>query len=255
MHLLHWTHSNKWQRYLTLKNQPAVSPHLPETLLFNNKNFLTLIKKYPIVYLKPVVGTGGFGVIKITSSEEGYILHYVKVKRNFADSEVLLRVLAKIINKRPYLVQQGIEIISLDSRPLDFRVLLLKPHDKWEKIGIMGKQAAKNKCVTNYSSGGKAITFESALRKSLGLSQKNISQFESELFALGLEVAESLSKDYRYVREIGMDIAIDTKQRFWILETNSMPMFKLFKYHANKGLYAKISRDVRYIRRNYRKSR
>ena len=63
------------------------------------------------------------------------------------------------------MLQKGIELIALNGRPIDFRLMLLKPAGRWEVMGIMGKLAARHLAVTNYNHGGQPITFESALRR------------------------------------------------------------------------------------------
>jgi len=250
--MLHWTHSTKWQRYKTLKKEPSIIPHLPETTMYSQRNLVSLLAKYKSVFLKPTVGTGGSGVIKIYSKGSQYILHYVKYKITFRSLDHLIYHIPRIINNRPYMIQQGIDLISINNRPIDFRVLLLKPYNEWIPMGIMGKLGVEDRIVTNKCKGGKPILFNVAIAKTLRLNNAEIMNLEKKLFSLGVNVGEALSKDYGYVRELGMDIAIDKNKNFYLLEVNAMPRYSLFKYHKNKALYPQIAKYIYYIRRGYR---
>lgn len=253
--MLHWTQSTKWQRYNTLIRDLKVLPHLPETVRYSQRNLVMFLAKYNSVFLKPIIGTGGSGIIKIYFKEPYYIMHYLKYKITFSSLERLFYQISRIMNHkhRPYMIQQGIDLISINNRPIDFRVLLLKPYNEWIPMGIMGKLGVENKVVTNKCRGGRPILFNVAIARTLRLNSTEIMNLEKKLFSLGVNVGEALSKDYRYVRELGMDIAIDKNKNFYILEVNAMPRYNLFKYHKNKALYPQIARYIHYIRRDYRR--
>jgi len=165
------------------------------------------------------------------------------------DQTELFNLLKKIMGERPYMIQQGIPLITIQNRPLDFRVLVLRPKTNWEVMGIMGKWAAKNKIVTNHSRGGAPITLDKALKNSVNATDQQINQMEKKLIQLGLEASKSLRRSYRNVREVGMDVAIDNQLNTWILETNSRPNYQLFRSHRDKRLYGKIDRYIHLIRK------
>lgn len=250
--MIHWTHSSKWQKHLSLSKEPSLKLNLPETAMLDFNSLKRFLIKYPFVYLKPIRGTGGFGIIRVTRIGNQYIMETSKIKRTYTDLKVMYRNISRIMNQRKYLIQQGIKMISIDDKPIDFRILILKPSSQWEVMGSMAKLAAKkNKIVTNRSQGGKALRTDGALRKSMHLLDHEIFMLKNDLNSIALKVANTLSKNYRYVREIGMDVAIDTNLNIWILETNSMPRFSLFKYHEDITLYNRIKRHIKHIRRNY----
>lgn len=253
--MLHWTHSTKWQRYNTLKRELKVLPYLPETVRYSQRNLVTLLEKYDSVFLKPITGTGGSGIIKIYFKEPYYIMHYLKYKIKINSLERLFYQISRIMNHKhgPYMIQQGIDLISINNRPIDFRVLLLKPYNEWLPMGIMGKLGVEDKIVTNKCRGGKPILFNVAIARTLGLNNTETINLEKKIFSLGVNVGKALSKDYRYVRELGMDIAIDKNSNFYILEVNAMPRYNLFKYHNNRALYPQIAEYIHHIRRNYRR--
>ncbi len=253
--MIHWTYSDKWQRYKSLLKDSRVKPYLPETVLYSKKNIIKMLSKYPSIYIKPVYGTGGSGIIKLSERNHQYILQYGRKKATFHHFEEIYYHIAEIVGYRYYMIQQGIENALFDYQPIDFRVLILKPEKTWLKIGVMGKIAGNGRIVTNKAKGGRAITFKKAMKKIYHAKNQEIASLEAKLFEIGIRAGETLSKDYQYVREIGMDVIIDKNKHIWILETNSMPHFNLFKNHEDKTLYRKIYQYVLRIRRGYNNKR
>lgn len=142
-------------------------------------------------------------------------------------------------------MQKGIDLITINGRPIDFRVLLIKREKQWIPIGVMGKWAKKNKVVTNYSQGGQAISVKQALdsRKNLKGRAKKIEEVMSRC---GKYLA---AKHFNYSRMFGLDIAVDKKGEIWILEGNTKPGYKLFRFHQDKQLYTRINHYVKKLRR------
>jgi hypothetical protein len=243
------TVSDKWVKHLISKEDPLISKHLPETDLFDKGTLKRFLNDYSVIFLKPVSGSMGSGIIRIKRIKNKYLLEADKKKELFNKKSKLIRSLKQIIRRKKYLVQQGIDLFSIDQRPVDFRVLLLKPGDKWEMMGIMGKWGAPNRIVTNYSKGSLPITLERALKKSKLFTKKQSAQMENKLNVLGFRTAATLSKNFNNVRKAGLDVAIDTLQKPWILEVNTKPGSRLFKHHDDKTLYSKIRKYKKIIKR------
>lgn len=241
--------ASKWIKHRVLAENPSLRKHLPETQLYTNHSLWQMIARHRTVFLKPVVGTGGKGIIRIVrrngacfSVQIGMNKYSVKSKQR------LLRLIRYLTGLKQYLVQQGIDLISLEKRPLDYRLLILRPGSAWKIIGIMGKWAARGKIVTNHCRGGKPIDFQPSLKRSLGLSKRKCKKMENNIHALGRRVAETLGNHYR-MRGLGLDIGIDKQKRIWLLEANTEPLYRLFRYHHNRALYPKIVRYMKQIGR------
>jgi hypothetical protein len=138
--------------------------------------------------------------------------------------------------------------MKIGERFVDFRIVLLKPRNTWEFIGIMGKCAAKNRFVTNHARGGVSIRLKQALKQGLNYSEKESEQLEERLQSLGLNIAHSLNETYSNITELGLDIAIDSDEKIWLLEANTKPQFKLFKDHEDHTLYRKILKYTKNLR-------
>ncbi len=238
----------KWNKHLALIDNPEIKSYLPQTDLLNKRNLETYIRKYPSCFLKPTLGGGGKGVIKISKHGKYYTLHSSVFKRPYANINRLFNHIQKRTHSKKYIIQQGVELFKINQRPLDFRILLLKPHLSWKYIGIMGKYAGKNRFVTNHARGGRAINLKPALRYGLNYSNKKSKEMEGKLEFLGLNIANSLNNTFANITELGLDVAIDTNEQIWLIEANTKPRFKLFKDHTDPSLYQKIVRATKELR-------
>ena len=244
------TVASKWKKHVVLLQDSSIRDFLPATEQFNRKTLRKYVKKYPIVFVKPTFGTGGHGVMRIAKKKEKYQLQSGVKKKGFRHKEELIRTVNTKVKKNNYIVQQGIDLLSIHKRPVDFRVLLLKPHNKWEYMGVIGKQAARKKMVTNHCQGGKAIMFNRALKKGSGLNKEQRKEMKRRLKLVSNSVCTILSNKFPHLRELGLDIGIDKNERIWLLEANTRPMFRLFHHHRDRSLYPKIYKYVKRIRTN-----
>ncbi|MEW9672230.1 YheC/YheD family protein [Ammoniphilus sp. 3BR4] len=244
---------SKWEKQRVLAEDPKVSRYSPETCLFDWGQLSDYLAKYEAVYIKPVVGAGGRGIMRVSKLEQGgYLLQAGCQRKQMKSWERLRSKLDKRIeNKSSYMLQQGIDVLTVDGKPVDFRLLLLKSKDKWKYMGVMGKQAAKDKMVTNHIQGGKALTLRQSLKKSgMGKIVKD-QQMEKDMRKLAKHTSAAISEHYPHVRELGLDVAMDKQGKLWVLEANTKPAFKLFRHHPDSTLHPRISEKVRLIRSRY----
>lgn len=239
--------ASKWQKHRFLAKYPSIQQHLPETYLFREDTLSHLLEQHEIVYAKPVIGTGGHGVIRIKKKGKAFEVRRGVSRKYVYDDGELYSVIKAMTKGKEYLVQQGIGMISIDQRPIDYRLLLLRPRTSWKNMGIIGKQAAKHKIVTNHCQGGKAVSFSRSLMKSLDLSREKCEKLRNSTYLLGRRVAKTLG-DSHHLRKLGLDIAIDHDLQIWLLEVNTSPRYKLFRYHRDKTLYPRISRYMKMIK-------
>jgi glutathione synthase/RimK-type ligase-like ATP-grasp enzyme len=237
---------SKWRQSIAFSNDPILENRVPQTDLYNKSNVEKYLHKYQTVFLKPDEGSKGKGVIKIRRVGKYFIIQKGTKRYVYTTPSTVYNVTQKLINNKKYIIQQGISLIQIDQRPVDFRILLFKPGSRWITMGVMGKWAAKNKIVTNYSSGGQAITLRKALKQNIAISEKESLLLENRLKRLGLHIAKT---HFNYAKELGLDIAIDRRKNIWVIEGNTVPGINLFKYHDDHQLYGKIRRIRNYIRK------
>lgn len=243
-----WHVRDKWKRHLGLVGNPSVMRRVPSTSLLSQTSLQDYLSRHHTVFIKPVNGSFGNGIMKITRGHKHYIVQHEKRVIRVASKDIGKTVFRHTRNKR-YLIQRGVDLLKLYSKPVDFRVLVLKPEQNWIVMGTMGKIASGNHIVTNYNHGGKPIGLESALRIA-GYNQVEISRMRLEMSRLSLETAKTFNRKYQHCRRMGIDIAIDKQKRLWILEVNTNPFYELFRHHSDRKLYGRIDRYMKHIKKN-----
>lgn len=241
---------SKWLKHSALFKNHALHPNLPQTSRLNRKELITYINRYDDIYVKPSLGGGGKGILRIQKQDSRIIIQERRRKTSFrrpinATSYVLHRTANK-----SYIIQQGIDLITINQRPVDFRALLYKKNELWHFAGIMAKQAAAQRFTTNRCSGGKALTLEEAITNTdIVLGQKDCEQLDEEIRQLSLTIASSLQKHFPNIRELGLDLGLDVYGHIWLIEANTRPQYQLFKSHQNKELYPTIHLDLLQLRK------
>jgi ribosome-associated translation inhibitor RaiA len=238
---------SKWLKHVALQRYDDIQRHLPDTARLSPKSIVTFLKQYGVVYLKPSLGGGGKGVIRIRKLQQAYKIDEPRRECEFPDLQGVIRYIGKRCRGKRYLIQQGISLLMLNRRPVDFRALLYKKHGQWHYAGIMGKVAAANRFTTNRCSGGQAMTLKRVLSLS-GETQHNTEQVEDSIRNFSLRLASRLEKHFPNITELGLDIALDLKGRIWLIEANTKPHYKLFQSHSDPSLYASIDHDLKELR-------
>ncbi|ADU29712.1 YheC/YheD family protein [Evansella cellulosilytica] len=219
---------HKWDTFSYLFEEPILRPYLPETKHLTSKDVLyDLLEKYKSSYLKPFWGKEGSGIIKVLKNEGTYFLTYPHdqgwlTKKVTADEE-LFTILKERVNKRPYLIQQTIDINKLDDAPIDFRILCIKDiNGYWQACSAVGRIGKKDTIVSNLSQGGVQKKIVSIL--SNWMNEDDALQTERFLHELAVEAAYAIDNRAGGVfGELGFDFIIDKNNQVWVLEVNIKP--------------------------------
>lgn len=239
----------KWLKHTLLWGESELRAFLPETELFSQSTFTDLIERHTIVFLKPDLGMKGQGVMKVSHVGDQYIIRTDLNIYRHRNLNSAVQKLEQLIGTKRYIVQQGINLIQIQGNPIDFRVLLhLGSNGEWRFFGIMGKVAAPNRFITNFSSGGKPIQLYRALSNKFGITRKESLEWRKKIKILSLIIANAMKRHFPNITELGLDIAIDNDQRILLLEANTKPQYQLFKYHENPLLYSQIADSVHALR-------
>lgn len=215
------------------------------------------------MFVKPALGGGGRGVIRAEQSAEGggCLLRTPRGDVPFPDERSAALWLKMKLTGRRYLVQQAVDLLRWRGRPIDIRVLLHYDaaenvpavKKRWRVLGMIGKIAAPGAYVTNRHRGGSAVpVFRALTATGVAASEAEAKEWERRLTAFSLRVAETMKLHFPRVEELGLDIAVDTARRIWLLEANTRPRFRLFRHHPDPRLYAAISAATRKLRARHR---
>jgi len=235
---------NKLAKTEALLANPRVKQLVPATLPFSEQNLKDMLAKYGLVYVKPVYGTFGKGVIRVEhhpNADEPYAFQTGVRKTRFSDFETMFAHLNHACSKRACLIQQGIEMLRYGKRLFDLRLMVQKnPAGQWESTGLIGRLAHPRKIVTNYHNGGTPMAPDILFGPHM--SQAEFKAFRKKLDSIGLAVAAALEKRFPGIKELGVDVAVDEKRNPWILEVNTKPDPYIFRKLKDRSIFRKIYR-------------
>lgn len=192
-----------------------------------------------MVYLKPVHGSKGIGIMRAEKKGKKYQLRKGISAADFKGIHALYRSVSRQIRGKPYVVQKGIWTLPYHGRPFDFRIMVQKNEKRaWEVSGIVGRVAPPKRIVTNRSQGGKCLPATLLLRSSM--KESEINSYLSSLFRLSRKIGRQFQKGYPKVWQLGVDIAVNRELKPWILEVNTNPAVTPFVKLGNRRMYNRI---------------
>lgn len=253
---------NKWLIFQALNEVPDFRAHLPKTKLYSTiADVQRMIKEDPLLYLKPINGTGGRGILRIEKLKGTRTSIYVQGRdrsrriiapQRMTWTQLMLRLSAWSAKDR-YLVQQGISLTLPNGRVHDYRMLVQKSGDGiWEVTGCAGRIGANKSITSNLHGGGEAVKMDTLLSKWMGSDQR-MQQVKEEAGVLGIKVAAFLEEKYGALCELALDLAIDRGGTIWLLEVNPKPSREVFARIGDRETYQKaIARPMEYGMWHYR---
>ncbi|WP_078552601.1 YheC/YheD family protein [Bacillus alkalicellulosilyticus] len=219
---------SKWESYEAIQNHKELHPHLPETRLFNDLASLEeMLETHDTLFIKPIHGSQGKGIFRVIQKQGVYCLRYSSLspteELQFTSALQLFVALKKRIKKRSYLIQQGIDITTLQGKALDFRILCIRDiHGKWKVSSAVGRVSPQDKFVSNVSQGGQMYSVEDLLEKID--SKEDAKKLKKAMIELALECSSLLeSFDNGVYGEFGVDIGVASDGLPWIIEINTKP--------------------------------
>ncbi|GIP33690.1 YheC/YheD family protein [Paenibacillus sp. J2TS4] len=220
---------DKTEVFRALRQVPALRVYLPESYSFRNFDMLqSMCHKYSIVFLKPVTGSLGKGIIRISRSATGYHCHFNQSvgmrKLTFPTLKKLYSAISARLKRNRHQIQQGLRLIDCAGRPIDFRALVQKnKKGSWSVTSIVGRIAGSNNFVSNLARGGSLTSVKEALARS-NLASNSRAAAALKLHKAALAIAVGLDDQIpEHFGELGVDLAIDIQGRAWLLEVNSKP--------------------------------
>lgn len=241
---------NKWEMYKWLSQEPDLMKHLPYTLVYHSEQELdTILNQYNEIYVKPVHGSMGERIFKISKNGEND-LHLV-YRENGVPNEIHFTTFYDVGNffksqfkGKTFILQQALDLISFNEKKIDFRIVLVKNQaGNWEDMCMVGKYGQQGSIVTNILAGGSAEIGEITLKKVFGLSEQETFRLRSEISRISLDAARCIEESGVHCGNLGVDIAIDKSGKVWIIEINNLNPSPLFALDINdRQLFYQIKR-------------
>lgn len=221
---------DKTEVFAALKQEPTVARYLPESHAFTGFDMLkAMAGRHRIIFLKPVRGSLGKGIIRIAKlTGGGYACHFSeKQGTRRIGYPSLLKVYAAVsphVKRQKYQIQQGLSLAAVGGRPVDFRALVQKGGTgEWGVTSIVGRIAGPNHFVSNLAKGGTIASMKDALARS-NLPPGSRTRAMAALRKAALAIAQAIDKTIdAHFGELGVDLAVDRSGRVWLLEVNSKP--------------------------------
>lgn len=207
-------------------------PH-PETYKYSEKNFAKLRKRHPVLFLKPIMGSKGYGIIIVEKmAENNFSLKYKvrdKKKKNWLRMnkqnipknklhKTVREVMKELrLSRAPYLVQQGIDFFRYKNQPTDFRLIVQRG-----RYGALINSGLMMRVGGNLSQGGRPADYRLVLESfetNYGIKVESIRDQVANI-AINTHIAlEKFTK--REIGDLGMDVVIDNDGNPYIIEANN----------------------------------
>lgn len=220
---------NKWEVHEILKANPKLHSYLPETRLLTANNLEEMLNKYKVLYLKPVDGSLGRKIIRLTRSENNQKLNYTVYNKSCFKGQAatitdFMKKTYKIRENKTYIIQQAIDMADYKGAIFDLRIIYQKNgQGKWQISKKFVRVAPKGSDISNLSSGGKAQPSKKIMQY-LFCRSDLIAEKNREIENLCYNVASTLEQWGNGIYgELGLDIGIDKRGQLWLIEVNSKP--------------------------------
>ncbi|MEE2708111.1 MAG: YheC/YheD family protein [Gemmatimonadota bacterium] len=219
-------------RYLSGRGIP-----IPDTTFADHCSIQTYLDRYDNLFLKPVSGSNGDGIIEVgRASRDMFLLRYKLSRFSVRSVQHLIRTASfltgnPVTGENTYLVQQGISPELPGARRyhrFDIRAIMQKDeHHEWDLTGIVARVGQTDAPTTNLSTGARAELAEPILDTVYGTSQRQA--ILSSIRHICLKVCRGLEETVGTFGELGIDIIPDVSGRPRVIEINAKPGRASFK--------------------------
>ncbi|UFJ42700.1 YheC/YheD family protein [Brevibacillus humidisoli] len=235
--------ANKWRAHEVLYNDENMRKWLPETYLYTSqqRKLLEMLRRHQVIYLKPINGTGGRGILRIDQQNGYYRMLGRDKNRNkkaavARDASSLTLRVKRWIGRDKYLLQQGLDLGLLRDRSVDIRLLIQKDGSgEWKVTGMGVRVGPENSATANLHGGGKAVEAKPFLASHFG--EEKADEIIRECHQLAHQTASTVEGHFGRMMELGLDIGIDVIGRVWLIEINPKPGRDIFREMGQPDLY------------------
>ncbi|RNB56811.1 YheC/YheD family protein [Brevibacillus gelatini] len=217
---------DKQELFSMLKKYPEVQMYLPETKKLDTlARFKCFCTEHRFVYLKPVRGKAGEGIMRVEYKNNGWRLQRLKeqkaVTRRFSNLDDLWKHVKSHIRQQQYIMQQGIRRARFNGKPFDVRVLVQKNgRGEWSVTGVGIRRSGSQSITTHVPRGGSIHSLSSVLQT---LFKADPERMEQKIHQAALAIARTLNVEIEDLAEMSMDLGLTEDGSLWFFEANAKP--------------------------------
>ncbi|WP_053361791.1 YheC/YheD family protein [Bacillus sp. FJAT-27251] len=218
---------NKWEVHQWLNSRKNLQRFLPESCVYSRNSLQRMAASHEVLFLKPVNGSRGRDIMRIQSQDSTCDVSLSSrngiESLNTCQKEDLPAILKRYLKKQLYLLQQGLPLLKMDNRSVDFRILCNRSSKyDWRVTSTVARLSAQGHFAANLAAGGDTIHPLRVLRHFFGEAQST-SKLDM-IRELALEAANcTADSSEELFGELGIDVGVDDNGHPWIIEVNSKP--------------------------------
>lgn len=235
---------NKWTLFEWLNKSKETKEFIPTTQrLTTSEELEKLLQKHPSLYLKPIRGKAGKGIMKVSwlmdksnRSRQFQLSVQDKTRSHISRYTNVVQLWDQIrdmIGNQDYIMQQGITLSNYKQRPFDLRVLVQKNgQGEWTIAGVGARLAGKMSITTHVPRGGSIDDPVKLLGAGFGTlgTRKILRRIKRSALIIAKQIEKSSGTT---LGEMSMDLGVDGNGQIWFFEANSKPM-KFDEPHIRK---------------------
>lgn len=232
VHLFNPRFFSKWQLVNWLAKNPQTKTFIPFTQKLTSKETLQqCIDNFPLLYLKPSSGKAGQGIMTIDYEQDRKLPLRLKIQSDkksnvcgFTTVDDLWEKLQPYTQECTYIVQQGIQLATINKRTFDLRVLVQKNEQgQWDVTGIGARVAGLKSITTHVPRGGSIDNPHKLLVLVFGklAATHLLHQVRAAVLLIANQIEQGARQNHA---EMSMDLGVDTRGGIWFFEANAKPM-------------------------------
>ncbi len=248
---------NKWELFEWLKKSQATKRYIPSTRKMVSVTGLgRMISQHPYLYLKPVSGKAGKGIMTIRVMEGKTLPYRLRIQQKKKSSTYNCATISKLWSRIlresggvSYIAQQGIDLALYQERRFDLRALVQKNGSgQWAVSGIGARLAGSRSITTHVPRGGSIEDPEKLLQHAFGNQEARelMSKARSACVLLARQIETASGQSHG---EMSMDLGVDAEGGLWFFEANAKPM-KFDEPHIRKKSLERIFQYGSYLMRS-----
>ncbi|MCU9612532.1 YheC/YheD family protein [Caldibacillus lycopersici] len=218
---------SKKDMYDILANESNLQRYIPAGGPLEQGTFQKLVNEHFSVFAKPIFGSQGRGIYRITKNEHGVTIESgnssILEPECFSTVDKAWEFLQKRLITKSYWLQAGLSLISLDESVCDFRCLThLNTEDNWVVSSTTARLSPPGSFISNLAQGGMKLTPLTVLTTIFGKEKARfIYRLITELAIAISTVVDSQLKDSFF--ELGIDIGVEKDGGIKLIEINAKP--------------------------------